>query len=267
MNLHDKKIILVGCGKMGPAMLAGWLVQGVDINNVIAVDPVAEEVFGIIPLRNNEEIPKDFEPDFIVFAVKPDMMENVCQNYKRFKRSNMLYISIAAGKNLSSLAEHISSDAAIVRAMPNLPAVISEGITIAIANEHVDLQQKEDCYSLFEAIGEFRWADDENLMDAVTAISGSGPAYLFYFMECFTEAAKELGLPDDMAELLAKQTIYGSVSLVERSGEPPASLREKVTSPGGTTEAALKILMAENGLKSLISKAANAAKNKAKELS
>jgi len=262
----DKKIILVGCGKMGPAMLAGWISRGIDLASVVAVDPVAEETYGIVPLRSNDEIPEDFNPDFIVFAVKPDIIKSVCENYKRFKNKDVVFLSIAAGKDITILSSYLGKDTSIIRAMPNIPALISEAVTVAAANDNVTEEQKANATQLLEAIGMVYWVDNEDIMDAVTAISGSGPAYVFYFIECLINAAKELGLPEKLASPLAIQTVLGSAKLLYSSEESPESLREKVTSPNGTTAAALEVLMADNNLKKLISEATKAAERRAKEL-
>lgn len=263
-----KKILLVGCGKMGEALLSGWLSGGaVKSSNIVVVEPISDALtkYEVKVIADINELEGGFIPDVIFFAVKPQIMPDMLPKYREFVGS--LFVSIAAGRSLAFLEENLGNNAAIVRAMPNLPALISRGVTVMVRNDNISPMQADICTELLEAVGQAHWVDDEGLMDAVTAISGSGPAYVFYFMECLTEAGIKLGLPKELAESLAYETVIGGAELAHESEHPANILREHVTSPGGTTEAALRVLMSENGMKKLLIDAALAAKNRSRELS
>jgi pyrroline-5-carboxylate reductase len=182
--------------------------------------------------------------------------------------SDALFLSIAAGKTLATFSEALGADAAIVRAMPNTPAAIGKGITVCVAGGTASEAQRDLCTALLESVGTVAWIDNERLMDAVTALSGSGPAYVFYLIECMAAAGQAVGLPPELADMLARQTVAGAGALVEASEtESTATLRRNVTSPNGTTEAALNVLMGENGLAPLLRHAIEAAARRSKELS
>lgn len=262
-------LLLVGCGKMGGALLKGWLERGA-ARHVVVVEPgVGADGFAGERLverhKRPEEIPNSFYPDVVVFAVKPQAMEGVLKPYKRFV-GRSLFLSIAAGKTLSYFARHLDDEAAVVRAMPNTPAAVGRGISVAVANPRVTPTQRRLADVLLSAVGEVGWVEDEGLIDAVTAVSGSGPAYVFLLIECLAKAGVTAGLPPDLAMRLAGATVAGSGELARLSHEPASKLREAVTSPGGTTRAALDVLMAPDGLEQLMTKAVAAAARRSKEL-
>jgi pyrroline-5-carboxylate reductase len=258
--------LLVGCGKMGGALLDGWLARGVEPASVAVVEPAKIAVAaGVRKVDRPEDLAADVAPEVVIFAVKPQSLPEVAARYRKYART-AVYLSIAAGKPVAFFAGALGDKAAIVRSMPNTPAAVGAGITAAFANAHVAAAQRALCQKLLEAVGEVVWVDDEGLMDAVTAVSGSGPAYVFLLIECLTDAAIAEGLPPDIAGRLARATVVGSGQLARASSEPAAQLRKNVTSPGGTTAAALEVLMAENGLSDLMRRAVRAATARSKEL-
>ena len=202
----------------------------------------------------------------VVVAVKPQMMAAVLPGLKPLIGPGTIVLSIAAGKTIASFAA-VFGDVAVVRAMPNTPAQVGRGITAAVANARATAGDRALVTTLLQAVGEVAWLDDEALIDAVTAISGSGPAYVFHFVECLAEAGERLGLSPELAARFARATVEGAGELLHRSDLTPAELRKNVTSPGGTTAAALAVLAAEDGLVPLIVKAAAAAKRRSEELS
>jgi pyrroline-5-carboxylate reductase len=239
-------LLLIGCGKMGSALLKGWLERGA-ARHVVVVEPgPSADAFAGDRLverhKRPEEIPLEFTPDVVVFAVKPQGMDGAVSPYKRFV-GRSFFLSIAAGKTLRYFARLLDEDAAVVRAMPNTPAAVGRGITVATANPRVTPTQRRLADMLLSAVGEVGWVDDEALIDAVTAVSGSGPAMR-----------------------LARATVAGSGELARLSHEPASKLREAVTSPGGTTRAALDVLMATDGLEPLMIKAVAAAARRSREL-
>jgi len=201
-----------------------------------------------------------------VLAVKPQSMEAVLPDLKRFADLGSVFLSIAAGKTIKYFKAHLGASARIVRAMPNTPASVRQGITVACAGAGVTEPQKKRCQELLEAVGEALWVEDEALMDPVTALSGSGPAYVFLLVEAMAAAGAKLGLAPEMAMQLARATVAGSGELLRQSAEPAAQLRVNVTSPGGTTAEALRVLMAEDGLQPVFDKALAAAARRSKEL-
>jgi pyrroline-5-carboxylate reductase len=265
-----RPLLLVGCGKMGGAMLSGWLDSGIVGAGVAAVDPLGAPDFAdsgqITVYETMDALPGDFDPEVVVFAVKPQQMDTAAPAAARFAGPGTVFLSIAAGKPIGYFAGHLGADAAIVRAMPNTPAAIGRGITVACPSRAVSAAQIATCTALLGAVGEVLTIDDEALIDPVTAVSGSGPAYVFLLIECLAEAGVESGLPRDLAKRLALVTVAGAGQLALHSDVPPAQLRKNVTSPGGTTQAALDILMAENGLQSLMTRAVAAATRRGREL-
>jgi pyrroline-5-carboxylate reductase len=259
------RILLVGCGKMGGAMLEGWLDQGLAPADVIVVDPAAQiNRPGLAVAAGIEAIPDSFAPDVVVLAVKPQMMDAALPPYARF--TSAVFLSIAAGKTLRYFAGHLG-DVAIVRAMPNTPAAVRRGITGCIANERVSAGQRALCDHLLSSVGAVEWLEDEGLIDAVTAVSGSGPAYVFLLAETLAQAGVAAGLSEDMAARLARATVAGSGELLRQSDQTAATLRQNVTSPGGTTFAALQVLMAgQDGFAPLLTRAVAAAAKRSKEL-
>lgn len=262
------KLILVGFGKMGQALFEGWRKQS-PAPDCLIVDPFAETVpDGATLYKTAADIPTDYQPDVIVFAVKPQVMGEIVPAYQRFISDTALFLSIAAGKTLAALEHLLSPTAAVIRAMPNTPAAAGKGITVLCGNAPVRDGEKQVALDLMAAVGKALWTEDESLMNAVTAVSGSGPAYVFYLIECLAKAGENSGLPADMAMELARETVTGSAALAADAADTPAaSLRENVTSPGGTTAAALAVLMdQDSGLQQLMDKAVAAATVRGKEL-
>jgi pyrroline-5-carboxylate reductase len=251
-------ILLVGCGKMGGALLTRW--QGIDLfGDILVIDPQAENA-----LKAREDVPLDFVPDIVVFAVKPQALAEITPAYRVFDKA--VFISIAAGKTTGFFERHLGVAAKIVRCMPNTPAAIGRGITVACANKNVSADEKSTAQKLLGAVGEVLWVDDESKLDAVTALSGSGPAYVFLLIEILAKAGINAGLAPDMAEKLARATVTGSAALAEaEAGTPASKLRENVTSPKGTTEAALSVLM-DGALQEIYDRAISAATTRAAEL-
>lgn len=264
-------ILLVGCGKMGGAMLQGWLSRGTPPSRVVVVEPAtaAAQVAidaGVAVVDSAEAVAADFAPDVVVLAVKPQVMAQALAALGRFRRPGTVFLSIAAGKTIAGFEAALGAGTPVVRAMPNTPAAVGRGMQVACANQFVDTVMRDRCDALLAAVGEVAWIDDEGLMDAVTAVSGSGPAYVFLLIECLADAGVAAGLPPDLALQLAHATVCGAGELAYRATEPAAVLRRNVTSPAGTTEAALKILMAEDGLAPLMTRAVAAAAKRSREL-
>ncbi len=267
----DGPVLLVGCGKMGGALLTGWLERGLSAEAAIVVEPFeaaheAHAAKGVACHGELGEVDPALAPAVVVFAVKPQQMAETLPAYRRFAGPGTVFLSIAAGRTLGFLERHLGDEAAIVRAMPNTPAAIGRGISVLCANARVGPAQRETCGELMAAAGEVAWVEDEALMDPVTAVSGSGPAYVFLLAETLAEAGVAAGLPADLAMRLARETVSGAGELLRRSEEPAATLRRNVTSPGGTTEAALEVLMAEDGLAALMTPAVATAKRRSEDL-
>jgi len=265
-------LLLVGSGKMGQAMLGGWIENKIDPANIIVVDPdlknlkVASEL-GCRGIRAASEIPGDFEPDVVVLAVKPQIISDVLATFRAFAEKGSLVVSIAAGTRIATFEAAFGETAAVIRAMPNTPAAVHQGMIVCCPNENVSEAQRAHCDRLMQAIGSVAWIDDEALMDAVTGLSGSGPAYVFYMIEAMTAAGVKAGLPEPLAVQLAQETVAGAGALARQSGETAAQLRKNVTSPNGTTAAGLEILMNEkSGLAPLLEKTVAAATARSKEL-
>lgn len=270
--LLSEPVALIGAGRMGGAMLNAWLQRGADPSQIFVVDPGPPSE--TVALRDKHGFSLAVAPEavttapgIVIIAVKPQQMDNVLPGLAHLMGGHTVAMSIAAGRTIDSVARHLGADRAIVRAMPNTPAAIGRGMTVACANAQVGPEQARMCTELLRAVGEVAWIEDEGLMDAVTGVSGSGPAYVFLMTECLAEAGVEAGLPRDLAEQLARVTVQGAGALMEASDDPAAKLRENVTSPGGTTEAALAELMGEPGLRDLMTRAVAAAVRRSKELS
>lgn len=263
-------LVLVGCGKMGGALLAGWMERGRAAADVTVVepDPGAAEAAA----RRGVRVCADAAavsgppPAVVVFAVKPQALPETAPSYARFAGAGTVFLSIAAGRPVSFFEDALGGRAAVVRSMPNTPAAVGRGISAACANANVDAAQRRLCQDLLEAVGEVVWLDDEGSMDAVTAVSGSGPAYVFLLIECLAEAGVAEGLAPETAARLARATVAGAGALARRSEAEAAQLRIDVTSPGGTTEAALGVLMAGDGLAPLMRRAVGAAARRSREL-
>ena len=262
-------LLLVGCGQMGGAMLRGWL-SGAAASRFAVVEPAspAADFAGndkIAWHRHASELPVEVRPEAVVFAVKPQVFDDVVPPYRRFAEAGTVFLSIAAGRTIAGMERHLGA-AAIVRAMPNTPAAIGRAISVACPNGRVSAGQRRLCERLLAAIGESAWVEDEALLDPVTAVSGSGPAYVFLLIEAMAAGGEKMGLPADLALRLAQATVAGSGELARVAGESPARLRENVTSPGGTTRAALDVLMAGDGLPALMERAVAAATRRSREL-
>jgi pyrroline-5-carboxylate reductase len=265
-------LVLAGCGKMGGALLEGWLARGIPPRSIVVVEPSAA-IAASLRARGlggvhagSEDIAPGFAPEVVVFAVKPQSMDAVVGGYRRFADAGTAFLSIAAGKPIRYFEDKLGRGAAILRAMPNTPAAVHRGITVVCANARATDAQRALCGELLGAVGAVEWAGDEALMDAVTALSGSGPAYVFLLVECLAKAGADAGLPADLAMRLARATVAGSGELLARAAEAASTLRQNVTSPGGTTAEALKVLMADDGLQPLLTKAIAAATRRSREL-
>ena len=267
----ERPLLLVGCGKMGSAMLSGWQADGIAAGGIFVVEPqgpaaVGAAGSGVDVVASDGELPGDLDPEVVVFAVKPQQMAEVVPQYRRFARSGTLFVSIAAGTTIGFFEDALGEAAAIVRSMPNTPAAIGRGITVACPNARASEAQAAMAQALLSAIGECHMVEQEALLDPVTAVSGSGPAYVFLLIEAMAEAGVAAGLPRDLAARLALVTVGGAGQLALQSAEAPAQLRENVTSPGGTTFAALQVLMAQDGMAPLLEKAIAAATARSREL-
>jgi len=250
---------------MGGALAAGWLKSGL-VDAPVAVDPAPRDVpAGVSVFADLAEIP-DPLPDTILLAVKPQMLDAVLPGLRPRLPAAAFVISIAAGKTLSYLKDRLGTGVGIVRAMPNTPAAIGQGFTVCCAGPNVAAGQRSRTEVLMKAVGQVAWVEDEALMHAVTAVSGSGPAYVFLLIETLAEAGVAAGLPRDLAEKLARATVAGSGALAAESPDAPAKLRADVTSRGGTTAAALAILMGTPGLEDLMKRAVAAAIERSREL-
>ena len=263
-------LVLVGAGKMGGALLEGWLKSGADPARIVAFDPAPPaEVKAMLAekgIRLNPKISDITDAEVIIVAVKPQVMEDVLPGIVPLKISKPLILSVAAGKTIAGFERHFGADAAVIRTIPNTPAAVGRGITAMASNPNVSAAQMQLARQLLSAVGEVVTVDDEAMIDAVTAVSGSGPAYVFYLTECLAAAGEKVGLPAGLAMQLARATVSGSGELMRQSGIEAATLRQNVTSPKGTTYAALQVLMAEDGMQPLFDKAIEAATRRSREL-
>jgi len=264
-------LLLVGAGKMGGALLACWLDRGLAAGEVYVQEPAPpREVAALIDanaLATGMPPKLPGAPAIIVLAVKPQAMDEVLPPLKPLVGAQTVVLSIAAGRRIASLEKHLGARRAIVRAMPNTPAAIGRGITVACSNAHVTPAQAERCIALMSAVGEVEWVEDEALLDPVTAVSGSGPAYVFQLCESLAKAGTEAGLDAELAGRLARATVSGAGELLRRSELTAEELRVNVTSPGGTTAAALEILNGKGALDKLFASAVAAAAKRSRDLS
>jgi len=268
----DFSLALLGAGNMGGAMLGGWLSRGLDPALVTIIDPSPSPAMASMiaeaGIRQFAEVPNGLTADVVILAVKPQIMDAVLPKAASLMGNGSVAVSIAAGKTIASLENGLGKPhPAIVRAMPNTPALVRRGITVACANRFTTTGQIGRVGALLSAIGSVEWVEDEALIDAVTAVSGSGPAYVFHLAECLAQAGEKAGLPAELAMKLARETVSGAGELLAQSSETPATLRRNVTSPNGTTAAALAVLMGEGGLANLMQRAVAAAKKRSRELS
>jgi pyrroline-5-carboxylate reductase len=260
-------LVLMGAGKMGGAMLEGWLARKLPPKKVVVIDPQPSKQIKALTKRGVRINPKGGIGNVaaMVIAVKPQTAPEALPALASLAGPKTVVVSIMAGRTLGFLEQHFTKSA-VVRAMPNTPAAIGRGITVAVGNARVKAPARKLAHGLLAATGSVEWVDDEALMDAVTAVSGSGPAYVFLLAEAMAQAGEAAGLPQALAEKLARETVSGSGELLRRSPLPAATLRQNVTSPGGTTAAALAVLMAQDGVPPLMTKAIAAATRRGKEL-
>lgn len=266
-----QSLALVGAGKMGGAMLRGWLALGMPGAAITAIDPHISDEMQALAREHGLRLATTAEgvagPEVLILAVKPQMLDSAAATLAPLVAPQTLVVSIMAGKTIADIAARLPARA-IVRCMPNTPAAVGRGITGAAASVGVSAGQRAMATALLSAIGKVAWLESEALIDAVTAVSGSGPAYVFYLVECMAKAGEAIGLPADLAMQLARATIEGSGELMfQDAGTPASQLRINVTSPGGTTAAALDVLMGADGLEPLMKKAIGAAYRRAGELS
>jgi pyrroline-5-carboxylate reductase len=267
-----KKLVLVGCGNMGFAMLSGWLKAGrLEPGDVLVVEPGEGLRRRVSDLKveavgDAADLPDALRPDLVMFAVKPQVIRAVAPAYRRFAACGATFLSIAAGTRIALFEELLGGNVPVMRCMPNTPAAIGKGMMVLVSNGRVASAMDAFIEALMSTSGRVARIGSEDLMDAVTAVSGSGPAYIFHFIECLAAAAEKTGLPAETAKLLAMQTVYGAACLAAESGEEPGRLREQVTSPNGTTAAALGVLMGENRLRDLLAEAVEAARKRSVEL-
>ena len=269
--LLGEPLLLVGCGKMGSAMLEGWTELGIDADQIYIAEPertIRENLRknGFKTIESTTKLPSNIKPSTVIFAVKPQSMDEAAHSVKNRCAPDTVFLSIAAGKPIQYFENILGIEASIVRAMPNTPAAIRRGITVAVQNGNVTQAQRDACSNLLEAVGEVAWVEDEKLIDAVTALSGGGPAYVFLLTECMTQAGIDAGISSELSSRLAQSTVSGAGELMRQSNQDPSVLRQNVTSPGGTTAEALSVLMANDTLLSLVKTAITAATVRSKEL-
>lgn len=261
-------LVLIGAGNMGGAMLNGWLDAGMDPSTIVVVDPKPSEAMAArlasAGVRCESAPPEGLIAGILMLAVKPQLMDAVLAGLSGLVGPQTVSLSIAAGKTIAYFEERLGG--AVVRTIPNTPAMVSRGITGAVANAAVSAEAKAEIDKLLSVCGPVEWVEDEALIDSITAVSGSGPAYVFYVVECMAEAGRKCGLPADLAMRLARATVTGAGELMHQSPDGAAILRQNVTSPNGTTAAALAVLMAEDGIQPVFEKALLAAADRSREL-
>lgn len=258
-------LVLLGCGKMGSAMLAGWLARGLPPQSVWVQDPHPSPWLTVQGVHLNETLPD--APALVLVAVKPQMMGNALPSMSTLGNGDTVFVSVAAGTPISYFEQTLGERTPVVRAMPNTPAAISQGITAIVGNAAAGVGALDEAELLLSAVGTVVRLENEGQIDAVTGVSGSGPAYVFHMIECLAAAGEGQGLPADLALELAKATVAGAGALAAQSQEDPAQLRVNVTSPNGTTQAALEVLMdPDSGFPALMPRAVKAATDRSKEL-
>lgn len=264
-ELRDRGLVLLGCGKMGSAMLAGWLKGGLPAASVWVREPHPSDWLRAQGVHLDGPLPP--RPAVVLVAVKPQMMAEALPALAAMGGGATLFVTVAAGTTITTYERVLGAATPVIRAMPNTPAAIGRGVTGAFASPGVEARQHALAEALLSAVGGVVWLDDESLIDAVTAVSGSGPAYVFLLAECMAEAGRAAGLPPGVAMALARATVEGAGELMRQSPQTsPAHLRANVTSPGGTTAAALAVLMADDGLQPLMTRAIAAAARRGREL-
>lgn len=264
-ELARRGLVLMGCGKMGSAMLEGWLARGLPASAVWVTDPNPSDWVKAQGTHLNAALPDD--PAVVIVAVKPQMMAEALPALQALGNGDTLFVSVAAGTTIATLEDALGERTPMVRAMPNTPAAIGKGITAIVGNAHVSDAQMDAAESLLSAVGDVVRLESESQIDAVTGVSGSGPAYVFHLIECMAAAAEAEGLPPDLALQLARATVAGAGALAVQTGEDPAQLRRNVTSPNGTTQAGLDVLMdTDTGLPPLIRRTVAAASARSRVL-
>ena len=264
-RIAQQGLVLLGCGKMGSAMLAGWLARGLPATSVWVVDPNPSEWLIAQGVHLNVALPE--APAIVLVAVKPQMMADALPTLRAMGGGSTLFVSVAAGITIATFEDILGVGTPIVRSMPNTPAAISQGITAIVANDIAGAAALDEAETLLSAVGQVVRLQSEAQIDAVTGVSGSGPAYVFHMIETMAAAGVDQGLPADMAMQLAKATVAGAGALALQADEDPAQLRVNVTSPNGTTQAALDVLMDEvSGFPALLPRAVKAATDRSKEL-
>jgi pyrroline-5-carboxylate reductase len=268
LRTFSGRLVLVGAGKMGSAMLDGWFARGLKPRQITVIEPHPTKAVKALTRSGLKLNPKGkaAEVSAIVIAVKPQTAPEAVPILAGYVGARTLVLSIMAGRTIGFLEKSLLPGVAIVRAMPNTPAAIGRGITVAFANSGVSARQRKEASGLLAAIGKVEWISDEALLDAVTALSGSGPAYVFLLAEAMASAGIAAGLPPALATRLARETVAGSAELMYRSDLDAAALRENVTSPGGTTAAALDVLMGPDGFDRLVTQAITAATRRSRDL-
>ena len=265
----DRPLLLIGCGKMGGAMLEGWLARGLAPGKTWVVEPAGAPDLaakGIHVVAELAAVPVDLDPAAVIVAVKPQTMDKVLPLLAKLVTARSLVLSIAAGKRIALFETALGRAVPVVRAMPNTPAAVGRGMTVLVGGAAAGPAERELAGKLCAAVGSIGWVEDEGLIDVVTALSGGGPAYVFLLIEVLAKAGVASGLDPDLAMRLARETVTGSGELARLSTEPADQLRRNVTSPAGTTERALNVLMAEDGLQPLFDKAIAAATARSREL-
>ncbi|SHH37293.1 pyrroline-5-carboxylate reductase [Cognatiyoonia sediminum] len=264
-EIAQNGMVLLGCGKMGSAMLAGWLDGGLPASSVYVIDPMPSDWVRGTGVNVNTDLPET--PKVALIAVKPQMMGAALPSMQALGNGDTLFISVAAGTPIDTFEDVLGDQTPIVRAMPNTPAAIGQGITALVGNTHVDDAALGLAEQLLNAVGQTVRLDTEGQIDAVTGVSGSGPAYVFHLIETLAAAGEAQGLPADLSMQLAKATVAGAGALAMTADEDPSQLRVNVTSPNGTTQAALEVLMSETaGFPALLNRAVAAATDRSKEL-
>ncbi len=264
-RIAKQGLMLLGCGKMGSAMLEGWLERGLPAGSVWVRDPNPSDWLKKQGVNLNGEMPE--APAIVLVAVKPQMMGDALPDLAALGNGKTLFVSVAAGTTIATFENVLGDRTPIVRAMPNTPAAIGQGISAIVANEHAGTQGLDEAELLLCAVGQVVRLTDESQIDAVTGVSGSGPAYVFHMIETMAAAGEAQGLPADLAMQLAKATVAGAGALAMQADETPSQLRVNVTSPNGTTQAALEVLMDEaNGFPALLRRAVAAAADRSREL-
>lgn len=264
-------LLLAGVGKMGGAVLSGLLARGLKSERILVQDPAPSAEMAALLAKHGIRCAPAIDalgepPSIILLAVKPQMMDEALASLAKHAGPDTLVLSIAAGRSLQSIEAQLPERTSVIRAMPNTPAAIGRGITVAAPNLHVSPAQRELAHELLSSLGKVLWVEDESLLDPVTAVSGSGPAYVFLLVECLAEAGQAAGLDAELAEELARATVTGSAALLDQTDLHVSKLREQVTSPGGTTAAALAILNGPEGLRPLLKAAVAEATKRGREL-